>query len=74
MKLIIIAGMERAEWDNGKLRFVGDRDLVKFINAVCLRLIHTSNGVNALIEHMQQMGYTIEYTPDDAQITNEVIT
>lgn len=74
MKLIINAGMERAEWNNDKLRFVGDRDLVKFINAVCMRLIHTSDGINALIDHMQSMGYTVEYIPDDTQKVGEVIT
>lgn len=66
--------MERAEWNNDKLRFVGDRDLVKFINAVCMRLIHTSDGINALIDHMQSMGYTVEYIPDDTQKVGEVIT
>ena len=74
MKLVITAGMERAEWNNDKLRFIGDRNLVKFINAVCLRLIHTSDGINALIQHMQDMGYTVEYVPDDAQIPDEVVT
>jgi len=74
MKLIINAGMQRAEWNNDKLRFVGDRDLVKFINAVCLRLIHTSDGMNALIQHMQEMSYAVEYVPDEMTIPDEVVT
>lgn len=64
MKFKATLNFKSAEWDDNKLTYIGDKDVIKIIRAIettCMLCGDSFVNVKVMLE---SMGYTVEYEPD----------